>query len=72
MHVTSNADEARMAARRVLENGYSLVIPMGGDGTLSGWMDCLVEEMLQRGDGEVETVEDAFERLPVIGYGELY
>ncbi|KAL3805183.1 hypothetical protein ACHAWO_006968 [Cyclotella atomus] len=66
VHVTSTADEARAAARHVIGDKYSLVIPMGGDGTLSAWIDNLVEEvMLQDGVGEVE---EAVGRLPVIGY----
>lgn len=51
----------------MISHKYSLVIPMGGDGTLSAWIDNLVEEVMrQDGLGEVE---EAVGRLPVIGYG---
>jgi hypothetical protein len=41
---------------------------MGGDGTLSAWIDNLVSEIMRQGD--VASVEKAMEKLPVIGYGE--
>ena len=69
VHVTATAEEAMAAARSVIRENYSLVLPMGGDGTLSCWIDTLVHEIMRAEDGEIG-VEEAVERLPLIGYGE--
>lgn len=71
MHVTTTALEARNAARAVVMNNYSLVLPMGGDGTLSCWIDLLVDTIMEQPGGGGGSVEDAVEKLPLIGYGEL-
>lgn len=68
VHVTSSAREARLAARSVISGNYSLVVPMGGDGTLSAWIDCLVQEIIDQQPYGTCTVEEAMQRLPVIGY----
>ena len=62
---------------------YSLVVPVGGDGTLSGWIDTMVDEILlvnkleEHDDDDSEydptnnnnmTVEEAVEQLPLVGY----
>lgn len=46
VHVTATAEEAAAAARAVICGNYSLVVPMGGDGTLSCWIDRLVDEIM--------------------------
>eukprot|EP00970_Alexandrium_tamarense_P011598 scaffold2550_cov215-Alexandrium_tamarense.AAC.6 len=83
--VTRTVEDAKMAARACCEcsssngsdnNGerkkYSLVVPVGGDGTLSGWINCMVDEIIlasSGGDGErTMSVEEAMEELPLIGY----
>ena len=93
--VTKTAVEAKLAARTVVRgcisdvNGdgcrldkYSLVIPVGGDGTLSGWINTMVDEILLfhrlennnngNNDAAEETsqmsVEDALRYLPTMGY----
>ena len=65
VHVTTTAEEATVAARTILRENYSLVLPMGGDGTLSGWIDRLVCEVMAQ--DESLGVEEAVERLPLIG-----
>ncbi len=87
--VTETAEDATLAARTVVrgtspnsdvfEGGedshkYSLVIPVGGDGTLSGWINAMVDEILllqKLGNYTMRTnmsVEDAMKQLPVVGY----
>ncbi|KAL3791452.1 hypothetical protein HJC23_011508 [Cyclotella cryptica] len=68
VHVTSSAEEARLAARCVIRGNYSLVVPMGGDGTLSGWIDDMVQELMEYRPQGSCTVEEAMRRLPVVGY----
>ena len=88
--VTRTAEEAKMAARNIVQGRaaaspsdagaeyYSLVVPVGGDGTLSGWIDTMVEEVMLLHELEAQTsnstavdelsVEDAVKQLPLIGY----
>jgi diacylglycerol kinase family enzyme len=42
MHDTKTASEACHTAASVTTNNYLLVVPMGGDGTLSAWIDNLI------------------------------
>lgn len=84
--VTETAEDATLAARTVvrgasasvdpLDGGedthkYSLVIPVGGDGTLSGWINAMVDEILALQKLETNTnmsVDDAMKQLPLVGY----
>ena len=88
--VTETAEDATLAARTVVRgaspsrdvfvggeedsHNYSLVIPVGGDGTLSGWINAMVDEILllqKLGNNTIRTnmsVEDAMKKLPFIGY----
>lgn len=87
--VTETAEDATLAARTVVrgtsasrdapEGGeemhkYSLVIPVGGDGTLSGWINALVDEilLLQKLENDPRrqnmSVDDAMKQLPLVGY----
>jgi len=55
------------------QHKYSLVLPVGGDGTLSGWINTLVDEVLLFHKPENETaatmsVEEAMKELPLVGY----
>ncbi|KAL7538126.1 hypothetical protein ACHAWF_005998 [Thalassiosira exigua] len=49
--VTRTREDAAVAARAIVRGRegprkYSLVVPVGGDGTLSGWIDTMVDEIL--------------------------
>ena len=46
--VTRTIEDALLAARMVVRQAvpYSLVVPVGGDGTLSGWIDGMVNEIM--------------------------
>ncbi|KAL9179673.1 hypothetical protein ACHAXT_008963 [Thalassiosira profunda] len=81
--VTRTAEEAKLAARTVVRGCemYSLVVPVGGDGTLSGWINTMVDEMMLyhklEGEGDENgsanatdsiTVEEAVKQLPLLGY----
>ena len=84
--VTETADDATLAARTVVRgtsgskdspegaeamHKYSLVIPVGGDGTLSGWINSMVDEilLLQKLENDTNmTVNDAMKQLPCVGY----
>ena len=47
VHVTNNADEARDAARILLEQNVSMIVPVGGDGTLSSVINFLCQERIK-------------------------
>jgi hypothetical protein len=65
--VTSTALEAQEAARQISQNkNISMVIPVGGDGTLSSMVNFLVRSELER--NRTLTLEQAVGRLPVMGY----
>ena len=54
-------------------NKYSLVVPVGGDGTLSGWINTMVDEILlfhklENESGPLLSVEEALQYLPTVGY----
>ena len=82
--VTKTADEAKLAAKTVVRGccnndttkKYSLVIPVGGDGTLSGWINTMVDEILlfhkemdyTTNKSAVMSVEDALQMIPLVGY----
>ena len=46
VHVTNTADEARVAARTLLQQNVSIIIPVGGDGTLSSMINFLCQERI--------------------------
>jgi diacylglycerol kinase family enzyme len=97
VYVTRTIEDALLAARMVIRQGrcdettsdsndgllpYSLVVPVGGDGTLSGWIDGMVNEVLlleklsdpiHKNDNNHHhhhqmRVHEAVSRLPAIGY----
>ena len=97
VYVTRTVDDAVLAARMVVRQGqfdattdasqhpppYSLVVPVGGDGTLSGWIDSMVKQVMllekltesSASDyyqhHEVHNhmkVQEAIGRLPMFGY----
>jgi len=73
--LTNNEEEVREDLQP-----YSLVIPVGGDGTLSGWINVMCEEMLlfNKLENEVKekknetttymSVAEALKELPLVGY----
>jgi len=73
--VTTTAAQARAAARQIVaanndnsnDSEYSLLIPIGGDGTLTATIDYLVEAIMQH-QPDAMTVAQAVQQLPVIGY----
>lgn len=82
---TKTADEAKLAAKTVVRRcctnddavkKYSLVIPVGGDGTLSGWINTMVDEILlfhkemdtTTDKSTMMSVEDALQMIPLVGY----
>ena len=70
--VTTCAEEAEAAARYIVDNNnnnnsnYKLVVPVGGDGTLTATIDCMVQAFQQQNPHL--TLPQAIQKLPVIGY----
>jgi len=75
--VTTTAEEARAAARQIVaqEGVYRVVVPVGGDGTLTSAIDYMVQALQQKHHQQQSdapssslTVAQAIQKLPVIGY----
>mmetsp|Transcript_8089 Transcript_8089/g.15411 ORF Transcript_8089/g.15411 Transcript_8089/m.15411 type:complete len:544 (-) Transcript_8089:86-1717(-) len=72
--VTQTAEEAATAASHILERRYALVIPVGGDGTLSSLVNLLCEEIVSRqsitdNSGNTRmTLDEAMKYLPTMAY----
>jgi len=66
---TTDAVEARDAARHMAQHldDYSVLIPVGGDGTLCSFLQTLCEA-IQDVDPSVSCIEQAMAKLPPIGY----
>jgi diacylglycerol kinase family enzyme len=64
--LTTNAEEAQQAARELIQHNTSLVIPVGGDGTLSSLVNFMTKEV--RANNPSMSMEEAMEELPVFGY----
>ena len=69
--VTSNEEEARHAAAATLQ--YKLVIPVGGDGTLSSLVNYMCDELLLIVPSSEEhqdnpDLEQVMQQLPLMGY----
>ena len=69
--VTRTAEDADFAARTIVRQRRKLVVPVGGDGTLSGWINSMVNEirLLNEVDsrGSLST-EESVRQLPTLGY----
>ena len=62
----------------ITNDKYSLVVPVGGDGTLSGWINSMVDEILIMNEEQQQQqqqkvpssaiVENAVRQLPLVGY----
>jgi len=66
---TATEDEAREAARDMARNldDYSIICPVGGDGTLCSAIELLCDALLEEHES-IKSVEEALRRLPPIGY----
>jgi len=65
--VTSSEQQAQDAAAAIIENGYSLAVPVGGDGTVSSIINYMVSAVMVK-NPEIRTLEQAVGALPVLGY----
>lgn len=65
--LTSTEEEAKQAASRIVQEHYSVVIPVGGDGTLSTLMNIMVHDVMRQ-TPSINTVNDAMKQLPLVGY----
>ena len=74
--VTKTAEEAATAAAQILARNYALIIPVGGDGTLSSLVNLLCEEIVRRDSatntnndsGTRMTLDQAMKYLPTMAY----
>lgn len=66
--LTCTKQQAQQAARDICSQHYSLVIPVGGDGTLSTLLTLLVQEYMEQYPSSIHTVHHAVQCLPKIGY----
>jgi len=65
--VTTTAEEAKAAAKAIMNDPeYQVVVPVGGDGTLTAAIQYMVEAAMQQQPGL--TVNQAISKMPVIGY----
>jgi diacylglycerol kinase family enzyme len=64
--VTYSQEEAKDAASHIIQQKYSLIVPVGGDGTLSHIINYLCQELMHR-DG-CDSLEQAMGELPLLGY----
>jgi len=65
--VTTSEEEGRQAAAKMVQQNISMVIPVGGDGTLASLVNFLCDSIREK-NPSVTTVEDAMKELPLIGY----
>lgn len=71
--VTRTSEDAVFAARTVILQRRKAVVPIGGDGTLSGWINTMVDEirLLSEVDSQCSgslSTEELIGRLPNFGY----
>ena len=64
--VTKTAEEAATAACKILEQKYALVIPVGGDGTLSSLVNLVCEAVVRDHPGL--SVDQAMAYVPTMAY----
>jgi diacylglycerol kinase family enzyme len=66
VYITSTKEEARRAAATIVQHHqYSVVVPVGGDGTLSTLLDLMTKEIMKNSNTDVE---QAVQQLPLVGY----
>lgn len=72
VHVTTSEEEGKLAAAKMVQQNISMVIPVGGDGTLSSMINFLCDAIIAReeesSDTSVMTTDDALKQLPLVGY----
>jgi hypothetical protein len=66
VYLTQTADQARQAAHDIVFNKYQLVIPIGGDGTLSTLINDLVDASMEA--DATKTLDQAMKELPYFAY----
>jgi len=66
VYLTTTEEEGRKAAFDLMLQNTSMVIPVGGDGTLSSMINFLVESVQEQ--FPFLTREEAMKELPVVGY----
>jgi diacylglycerol kinase family enzyme len=64
--VTNYQEKAKEATYHIIQQKYSLVVPVGGDGTLSHIINHLCLETMHQ-DG-CDSLEQAMGELPLVGY----
>jgi diacylglycerol kinase family enzyme len=64
--LTTSEEEGKEAAVKVLKQGVSMILPVGGDGTLASMVNFLCDSI--RKNDPTLTTEAAFQKLPLIGY----
>uniref|UniRef100_A0A6V2JB40 DAGKc domain-containing protein n=1 Tax=Ditylum brightwellii TaxID=49249 RepID=A0A6V2JB40_9STRA len=71
VYVTTTTEESIQAAASIFSDKNqkpNMIIPIGGDGTLSSVLNHLVDEILYSSSTTTTTLEDAMKALPYIGY----
>eukprot|EP00521_Asterionellopsis_glacialis_P010541 CAMPEP_0195293536 /NCGR_PEP_ID=MMETSP0707-20130614/12685_1 /TAXON_ID=33640 /ORGANISM="Asterionellopsis glacialis, Strain CCMP134" /LENGTH=480 /DNA_ID=CAMNT_0040354275 /DNA_START=39 /DNA_END=1481 /DNA_ORIENTATION=+ len=69
--LTTDEDQAKEAASQIIRNrnSYKVVVPVGGDGTLSSMINFMCDELIKQNTGEAKlSVKEAVKELPLIGY----
>jgi len=66
VYVTTSEEEAKQAAASMMQQNISMVIPVGGDGTLSSLINFLCSHI--RETFPFLTVEEAMKELPLVAY----
>mmetsp|Transcript_918 Transcript_918/g.2642 ORF Transcript_918/g.2642 Transcript_918/m.2642 type:complete len:468 (-) Transcript_918:393-1796(-) len=64
--LTTTAEEAQQAVKTIVSGNYSLVVPVGGDGTLSSMINYICDEMIK--EDPSKSVDDAIKEMPAVGY----
>lgn len=65
--VTTSEEEGRQAAAKMVQQNISMVIPVGGDGTLASLVNFLCDS-IQEKYPSVNCIVDAMKELPLVGY----
>lgn len=71
--VTNSENDAKNAAHQIIQNlnNYTLIVPIGGDGTVSAIIQLLCEEIIiqkQQNQQQSLTIDDAMSLLPEFAY----
>lgn len=74
--VTTTVEEAQQAVATIVKDQYSLVVPVGGDGTLSSTIDLMCDQIIMAtkdtsvpdNTDQIISLEEAMRYLPLMGY----